>query len=300
MTNAMAGTTVLLEGLHFAESPSCGPDGALYVSDFYAHQVLRVEVDSGTPEVVAKVPGQPSGLGWLPDGRLLVVSMRDRQLLRQDADGELRQHADLSAVAIGAANDMLVDATGRSWVGSFGFDFYAQLEADPQADPLFGPEANPPTATLAVVEPDGTVRPSASGLRFPNGMAQLSGNTLVVAETVGGVLSAFTINQDGSLTNRRVWADLSASGPGDEPILPDGICADHDGAVWVSDPTHSRAVKVHEGGEVSATVRTTQPCFAVGLAGVHKRTLVCCTAPTSNPNVVATSKQGRLEIMQLG
>jgi len=295
VANIMIDTTIVLEDLHFAESPSQGPDGFIYTSDFYAHQVLRVNPDGWKTEVIATVPAQPSGLGWLPDGRLLIVSMRDLKLLRLEHDGSLAVHADLSSVARGSANDMHVDKNGRAWVGSFGFDFYALLQADPEADPLFGPGANPPTADIARVDPDGSVHRAAEGLRFPNGTVELSDGTVVIAETVGACLTAFNISDDGRLTNRRCWMDLNSCGPNGERVLPDGICVDSEDGIWISDPAHSRAIRIDRDARITDTVATSQPCFALGLGGTDRRTLICCTAQTSNPNVAAKLRTGKLE-----
>ncbi len=283
---------VALDGLHFGESPLLGPDGRLYLSDFYARQVLAVNTGSWTSEPIASVPGQPSGLGWLADGSLLIVSMRDRTLLRRAPDGTLHEYADLSGIAAGAANDMYVDATGRAWVGDFGFDFYGVLEREPDADPLFGPGANPSTAHIATVGPSGAVAAAADGMRFPNGIVQLADGTIVVAETVGKCLTAFTPGAGGDLRDRRVWADLSAAGPDGGSILPDGICVDVEDAIWVSDPTNVRAARVTSSGVIDQAVPTQRPCFAVALVG---HTLVCCTAETSNPNIAGTTRTGRLE-----
>jgi sugar lactone lactonase YvrE len=289
--------TVALDGLYFAEAPRIGPDGALYISDFYAHEVLRIDTATWQRETIAAVPGQPSGLGWLPDGRMLIVSMRDRRLLRREHSGELVLHADLADVTAGAANDMWVDAAGRAWVGDFGFDFYGLLEREPDADPLFGPGANPPTATITRVDPNGSVHTVAKDLRFPNGTVQLSDGTLVVAETVGGCLTAFRIDDDETLTDRRLWADLSVAGIDGGQVLPDGIGlgpADH---IWVSDPGAGGAVLVAEGGHVLQAVRTSQVCFAVEMIDLPQGTSVlCCTAATSNPTVAAAQRTGRLEI----
>ncbi|WP_193608399.1 SMP-30/gluconolactonase/LRE family protein [Nocardioides lijunqiniae] len=287
----MTDTTTVLTGLHFAEAPTLGPDGHLYLSDFYAHEVLRVDVTDWSTTVVATVEEQPSGLGWLADGSLLVVSMNDRRLRRLDPDGTLHDHADLSGVARGSANDMYVDQQGRAWVGDFGFDFYGLLRDEPDADPLFGPDADPPTASIALVTSDGTVTRAAEGLQFPNGMVELSDGRLVVAETVGKCLTAFDV--DGHrLINRRQYADLRTAGPGGAAVLPDGICVDAEDGIWVSDPAGSGAVRI-AGGEVRERVSTSQPCFAVGLVGDQ---LVCCTAESSNPNVAGTRRTGRLEV----
>jgi sugar lactone lactonase YvrE len=291
--------TRLLGGLHFAEGPSVGPDGNLYVSDFYAHEVLRVDLGAAVTERVAFVPGQPSGLGWLPDSRMLIVSMRDQRLLRLEPDGSLAVHADLAPHIKGSANDMHVDAHGRAFVGCFGFDFYALLEAEPDADPLFGPGANPPGAVIVRVDPDGSVTEVAQGLGFPNGTVQLSDGTLIVAETVRACVTAFAISADGFLTDRRQWLDLEGRGPEGGTILPDGICVDREDAIWVSDPTSGAAVRFDPAGAVTDVVRTSLPCFAVGLAGPDRRTLVCCTAETSNPNTAATHKTGWLEIAEV-
>jgi sugar lactone lactonase YvrE len=291
----MVHTSVVYEDLYFAESPSEGPDGLVYVSDFYAHEVLKIDPETWSASVVARVDAQPSGLGWLPDGRMLIVSMRDCRLLRLETDGTVVVHADLSPVARGAANDMKVDPQGRAWVGSFGFDLYGIMEAGETDDPLFGPQASPPTADLARVDPDGNVILAAEDLRFPNGTVQLSDGTLVVAETAGACLTAFSIDPAGHLTNRRTWADLSNIGPDRWRVLPDGICVDAEDGIWVSDPSHSRAIRVDAEGRITDTVLTSQPCFAVGLSGRDGRTLICCTAQTSNPRLAATRRTGRLE-----
>lgn len=296
----MSRTDVVLDDLHFAESPNTGPDGQLYISDFYAHQLLRVDPDTFAVTVAAEVAGQPSGMGWLPDGTMLVVSMRDRKLLAVHDDGTTGCYADLTDVARGAANDMLVDREGRAWVGSFGFDFYAELDADPSADPLFGPGANPPTADLARVDPDGSVHRAATGLRFPNGTVQLADGTLVIAETVGACLTGYSVDGLGTLGNRRVIADLTAAGVDGGMLLPDGICVDVDDGIWVSDPLGSRAVRIDAAsGLTTDVVQTSQPCFAVGFSGDTATTLVCCTAESSNPNVAATRRTGKLEVVDV-
>lgn len=292
MTVPTATASAVVDELHFAESPSTGPDGALYVSDFYAHEVLRIDPATWEVEHHLSVPGQPSGMGWLPDGRMLVVSMRDRTLLRREHDGTLVTHADLAPFTAGAANDMWVDSAGRAWVGDFGFDFYGLLAAEPDADPLFGPGADPPAAALTRVDPDGTATSVAGGLLFPNGATQLSDGRLVIAETVRGCLTSFTPTPDG-VADRRVWAELSSCGVAGGPVLPDGIAGGGNDLIWVSDPGGRGAVLVGEGGQVHAKVHTSQPCFAVGTLPSR---VVCCTAETSNPTTAAARRTGRIEV----
>jgi sugar lactone lactonase YvrE len=286
-------TEVMLDGLYFGEGPRQGPDGRLYVSDFYAHEVLAVDLATGTPERVCQVPGQPSGLGWLPDGRLLVVSMLDRAVWRLEPNGRMARHADLATVATFHANDMLVDPGGRAYVGNFGFDLHSALAAQ-GAGPLLAPDADPPGAALALVRPDGEVQVVAEDLKFPNGTVLLDDTTLVVAESLGMRLTAFDVAEDGALHGRRVWADLR-----ERSIVPDGTCLDAEGGIWVATALENRAYRVTEGGRITDAVETDQPCFAVALAGVDRRTLVCCTAPSSMPGEVAVERLGRLETVRV-
>ncbi len=265
--------TTLVGGLSFTECPRWR-DGRLYVSDFYTHRVLALSMD-GTMETIAQVPQQPSGLGFLPDGRLLIVSMRDRKVLRRQADGSLVTHADVSALAPGYLNDMLVDHDGRAWVGNFGFDLMGGAPAC--------------TTVLICVEPDGTAKVVADGLGFPNGMVLTpDGRTLIVAETTMNRLTAFTVSQS-SLSERRTWAAF-----GDPPsttnlnerlgqmaVVPDGICLDAEGHVWVADAVHGRLVRVAEHGRIVEELKTNGfGAFACMLGGDDGRTLFACVAPT--------------------
>jgi sugar lactone lactonase YvrE len=265
--------TTLISGLSFTEGPRWR-DGRLYVSDFFTQRVLAVATD-GTAETVAHVPQQPSGLGFLPDGRMLIVSMRDRKVLRREIDGSLVVHADLSALAHSHCNDMLVGHDGRAWVGNFGFD----LE-----------DGSPPRTTVLIcVEPDGTAKVVADELGFPNGTVLTpDGRTLIVAESMMNRLSAFTVT-GGLLGERRTWAAF-----GDPPtstnfgealaqlaVVPDGICLDAEGAIWVADATHSRLIRVAEGGRILQEIKTRGiGVFACMLGGDDGRTLFACVAPT--------------------
>jgi sugar lactone lactonase YvrE len=265
--------TTLITGLSFTECPRWR-DGRLYISDFYTHRVLAIAMD-GTAETLAHVPQQPSGLGFLPDGRMLIVSMRDRKVLRREADGSLVEHADLSALALWPLNDMLVDRDGRAWVGNFGFDLMGR--------------ASTRTTVLICVSPDGTATVAAEGLGFPNGMALTpDGRTLIVAETTMNRLSAFHVTS-GSLGERRTWAafgDPSASSGLAETlrqaaVVPDGICLDAEGAVWVADATHGRLIRVAEGGGILQELKVEGTgVFACMLGGDDGRTLFACAAPT--------------------
>lgn len=175
-------------GFHFLEAPRWHDD-RIWFSDFYGHRVLSAREDGSGLRTEAIVPGQPSGLGWLPDGRLLVASMLDRLVLRREPDGALVTHADLSARATGHLNDMVLDAGGRAYVGNFGFD-------------LMG--GAPPRATsLHRVDPDGTVAEAAAGLWFLNGMVITPDGMLIVGETFGNRCTAFDLAADGRLANRR-------------------------------------------------------------------------------------------------
>jgi sugar lactone lactonase YvrE len=263
---------VVLEGYSYLECPRWH-DGRLWVSDFYTEQVVATDGRGGT-EVIAEVPGQPSGLGFLPDGRALVVSMRDHRILLREDSGTLVEHANLSGSVAGVLNDMVVDGQGRAYVGNFGFDLMGGAPIR--------------YTTLERVDPDGTVTTVAEDLGFPNGMVILPGGVLVVAETFAGRLSAFDIGEDGALGNRRVWAQF-----GDPPatedvgeavgllaVAPDGICADAEGAIWVADALHARVVRVREGGEVVDEIPTGLGVFACMLGGDDGRTLFLCAAPS--------------------
>lgn len=265
--------TTLVSGLSFTEGPRWH-EGRLYVSDFYTHRVLAVAMD-GSTETFAHVPQQPSGLGFLADGRMLIVSMRDRKVLRREADGLLVEHADLSGLAPWHLNDMLVCPDGRAWAGNFGFDLMGGAQGR--------------TTVLISVEPDGTAKVAADGLGFPNGMVLTpDGGTLIVAESMMNRLSAFTVTS-GSLGKRRTWAafgDPPTSNDAGEAlkqvdVAPDGICLDAEGAVWVADAMHGRLLRAAEGGRIIEERQTDGVgVFACMLGGDDGRTLFACVAPT--------------------
>ena len=268
----MTELTVLLDGIYFGEAPRWR-DGHLYLSDFYAQEVLKVD-PAGNRESIATVPNQPSGLGWLPDGTMLIVSMKDRKLLKLAEDG-LIEHADLSSVAGYHCNDMVVSDNGRAYVGNFGYNHYEERVEK--------------TANLARVDPDGSVHCAATGLHFPNGsVITPDGKTLVVGETRGNCLTAWNIATDGSLSKHRVWADLGAN-------FPDGICLDAEGAIWVADPRLKETIRVREGGMVTHRISTGElGSYACMLGGDDRKTLYICTAPGSGPSA-AEARSGRVE-----
>lgn len=283
----MPSSQVLLRGLAFGEAPRWR-DGRLWFSDFYRHGVFTVDED-GTETQVLDVPGQPSGLGWLPDGDLLVVSMTDRRVLRVGADGTVSTHADLSGLATFHTNDMLVDDAGRAYVGNFGYDLHADLKA--REIPVILADETAGQAVLARVDPDGTVHAAADDLRFPNGMALVDdGRTLVVAETLRLRLTAFDVADDGSLAHPRVWAAL-----GERFVAPDGICADPRGGVWVANALGPQVLRVAEGGEVVDVVETTRLAYACAFGGSDGRTLFAMTAPSSEPWEVADVRLATVE-----
>ena len=278
----MIEASVLVDGLHFGEGPRWHA-GRLWFSDFYDHAVKSVD-PSGQVRTELEIDDQPSGLGWLPDGRLLVVAMHRRKLLRVDPDG-VRVHAEISGVAEHHTNDMVVDASGRAYVGNFGFDLDRELKARGVESVL----ASHPKAKLARVDPDGRVTVAAEDLHFPNGcIITPDGRTLIVAETLAMRLTAFDIAPDGSLSNRRVWASLGMR-------APDGICLDANGHVWIANAIAPECVLFAPGGEIVETVQTTQPCFACMLGGEDRRTLYAMTAPSSLPDIVSTSRRGQVE-----
>jgi sugar lactone lactonase YvrE len=267
---------VLLGGLKFPEGPRWR-DGKLWFSDFYAHRVATVDLD-GRDQTIVTVPQRPSGLGWTLKGELLVVSMLDRRVLRFDGKA-LHLYADLSALATGLCNDMVVDAAGRAYVGNFGYDRHNNA---------------PPRDTRIIrVDPDGRAASVGDELVFPNGMViPPDGRTLIVAETFAHRLTAFDVAADGSLSNRRVFAPLDV-------VFPDGICLDAEGAVWVTDARGHRVVRVLPGGRIAQAVDTGARCsYACMLGGPDRRTLFILTNTGSGP-AMAEKSDGRIEMVRV-
>ncbi len=268
-------TTLLAAGFHFGECPRWHDD-RLWFSDQWGMAVHSVSL-AGDLRTEFRHDDRLSGLGWQPDGTLLVVSMHRRQLLARRADGLLALHADLSALATGHCNDMVVDAGGRAYVGNFGFDLDAEVTAR-GIDSVF---ADHPTASLIRVEPDGRASIAADDLHFPNGaVITPDGKTLILGETLGRRYTAFRIAADGALHDRRPWADVA-------PRVPDGCALDSEGAIWMANPIAPECVRIAPGGAVLAVIDTGQPCYACMLGGPDGRTLFMLTAPSFMSSAVS-------------
>ena len=269
-------TKVLMDGLMFPEGPRWHDD-RLWFSDMQGLHVTALDA-TGKSEKIIEVKGSPSGLGWLPDGRLLVVSMHDRRLLRLDPEG-LVIVADLNHLASFHCNDMVVDKQGRAYIGNFGFDLSANEPVKP--------------AEIVLVTPDGNARVVAEELYFPNGtVITPDDQTLIVAETWGNCLTAFDIEPDGTLKNRRTWAKL-------EDVYPDGICIDGEGAIWVAAPHPGAVIRVREGGNITHSLNVTTKPYACMLGGYDRRTLFVCTAGSFNPDEVVAHPNGKIEIIEV-
>lgn len=285
----------LAQTIYFGEGPRWH-DGRLWFSDFYAQRVcsvdlagdLRTELDLAQPGL----GGRPSGLGWMPDGSLLVVRMELRQLWRRWPDGRFERHADLTGHSAFLCNDMVVDAQGRAYVGNFGFDLDAEIHARGAQSVI----AQHPRTCLALVQPDGSVSDAAPGERFsfPNGMVITpDGQTLIVGETLGGCLTAFDIGANGTLANRREWAPTW-------PRVPDGICLDSEGAVWIANPLAPECVRIAPGGAVLDVVETDDlPCYACMLGGPEGRHLFMLVAPSSDATEAAKAPKGKVLVTEV-
>lgn len=281
MTNESAVTTVI-DGRAFLECPRWR-DGRLWVSDLYAHEVLSIGSGDDV-RVELSIDDQPSGLGWLPDGRMLIVSMVDGKILvRENADDPTSAavHADVSALATGKLNDMTVDEHGRAFISTFGFEFRSRSYVE--------------SAVLIHVAPDGTAEVAANDLLFPNGSVILgmpddAVRTFVVAESMGNRLTAFDLDQAGKLTGRRVWAAFGPEVPRSSvrdamaasQVAPDGICLGEDGTIWVADALNQRVIRVAEGGEILDEKLFGTGVFACAVGGANGDVLYGCAAPSSS------------------
>ena len=262
-------TQILLEGLLFPECPRWH-EGKLWFSDADSKKVMTIDLDENQ-ETIVEMQNSPSGLGWTPDNKLLVVSMQDQRLFMLDND-ELTEVADLSNFATYSCNDMVVDKQGRAYIGYFGFDWAIGAPFVP--------------AEVILVTPDGKARVVAENMAFPNGsVITPDDRTLIVAETFAARLTAFTIQEDGSLSERRVWAQLRSG-------VPDGICLDEEGAIWMAAPGIGKVLRVLEGGTVSHKVKVSTQAYACMLGGPNRTTLYVTTSTHDRLN-------GKIEVVDV-
>jgi sugar lactone lactonase YvrE len=280
--------TVVREGLGFGEGPRWH-DGRLWYSDFYRHGIYSMAEDGSDEVLEHQVLTQPSGLGWLPDGDLLSVSMTDQKVLRFH-EGQVSTFADISEHCVFWANDMIVSPTGYSYVGNFGFDLDTRLAELGVERFLAEP---PPTTNLVVLNAEGDVIQVVPDLAFPNGtVITPDGATLIVGETFGAKHTAFDVNADGTLTNRRVWAPLGSA-------ITDGMCLDAEGQIWFANPTSRHCLRVREGGEVTGSVECSKRAYACVLGGEDRRTLFIMTAGSSDRFEIANKTEGAIESVRV-
>ena len=279
----MTQSTILIDGLYFGESPRW-QNGRLWYSDFYDKAVKSVNLQ-GEVRLELQLDEQPSGLGWLPDGRLLVVCMESLTLKRLEKNG-LVLHADLSQYSTYLCNDMVVDKQGNAYVGNFGFNLDKEIQTRGAESVM----ADHPKANIVKVTPQGDVSVATGGMSFPNGSVITSdGKTLIVAETLGLCLTAFDILENGCLYNRREWAATGSR-------APDGICMNADGNIWIANAVSNECVLFAPGGEVLDVVNTSQNCYACMLGGDDGKTLFMLTAQSSQARIVSVNRTGKIEI----
>jgi sugar lactone lactonase YvrE len=265
-------TKILISCLEFPEAPRWR-DGKLFFSDFIGKKVIAVD-EKGNSEKIVEMKDSPSGLGFLNDGRMLIVSMQSRYLMRLDPEG-LKIHADLRKFTKYNCNDSVTDAYGRTYIGNWGIK---SLESPAE-----------PTCIIIVYK-DGKARIVAEDLIFPNGCVVTPDcKTFIVAETFGNKLTAFDIDSSGNLINRRIWAEI-------EDFKPDGICLDEEGAIWVANPSKAEVLRVLEGGEVTSTIKVKDTnVYACALGGNDGKTLFLCTSRY----LQGKRTSGRIEFIQV-
>ena len=264
--------TTLLGSMTFVEAPRWH-ENRIWFSELFTHRVMSAKEDGSDVRVEAIIPGEPAGIDWLPDGRLLVASRRDRRLVRREHDGTVVVHADLSNHATGYCNEVVVDRQGRAYVGNFGFDLDER-----------GPMA---PASIHRVDPDGSIMEVADDIWFPNGCVLTADNVFIVNESFGNRISAFDLTDDGRLVNRRVWAEFGplpkaktlADAFAEFVVTPDGMCLDAEGALWIADLTSKKMLRVREGGEIVEEVDPGLMPFSGTLGGADGHTMFIGAAP---------------------
>ena len=277
----------LIDGLRFGEGPRWH-DGRIWFSDMHDHRVLSLSLDGDLRTEARLEDDEPSGLGWTADGRLLVVAMESQQLRRVEPDGTVVVHADLSSVARGSLNDMIVTSDGTAYVGDMGKRIH-DAAAELRPGRTFG------------VRPDGSWFVAADDLRSPNGhVLTPDESTLLVAESGGGCVTAFDRDADGTLDRRRPYVDIPVAADGPPFAPPDGICLDADGAIWAADPIGARVVRVLPDGTATDDLRLDGliPVACV-LAGEDRRTLAVCAAADWKREVVRGARTGVILAMDV-
>ncbi len=260
---------VFIEGLVFPESPRWR-DNTFYFSDMNDGKVICADLKGNTKTLI-DMPGPCSGIGWRPDGTMLIVSMQDRSLMSWDGK-ELNFVCDMYDMATYHCNDMVVDKKGRAYIGNFGFDLSQKIKIKP--------------AEIIMVDLDGKARVVADNLKFPNGtVITPDDQTLIVAQTFGNCLTSYDINKDGTLGSPQLWADL----PG---ISPDGICLDAKGGIWVACPATAKVYRVEQGGNITDVISVETNAYACMLGGKDMTTLFIATAGNNYRN-------GRIETVQV-
>ena len=294
----------LTGGLYFGEGPRWH-ENKLWFSDFYSHKVMTLD-ENNSLETVCDVPSQPSGLGWLPNGDLLIVSMLDRKILKF-SEGSISVHADLSEYVAHKCNDMVVSRDGTAYVGNFGMgDAGESLNS----------------THLMIVKSDGTVLKGPDNLLFPNGtVITEDGKNLIIAETLGAKLTSFDIEDNGELTNRKLWArtsplfslliikSLSSLGFDLSKIdfskysknlhVPDGICLDEKNGIWIASPTTKAVVRIEKGGNITDKINTPKGAFACMLGGKERKTLYVIISNSSDPEEAQASPEGEIHSIEV-
>lgn len=294
----------LTGGLYFGEGPRWH-ENKLWFSDFYSHKVMTLD-ENNSLETVCEVPSQPSGLGWLPNGDLLIVSMLDRKILKF-SEGSISVHADLSEYVAHKCNDMVVSSDGTAYVGNFGMgDAGESLNS----------------THLMIVKSDGTVLKGPDNLLFPNGtVITEDGKNLIVAETLGAKLTSFDIEDNGELVNRKLWARTSAlyslliikflsslgfdlskvdfSKYSKNLHVPDGICLDEKNGIWIASPTTKAVVRIEKGGNITDTISTPKGAFACMLGGKDRKTLYVIISNSSDPEEAKASPEGEIHSIEV-
>lgn len=294
----MNNPSIGLDGFYFTEGPRWH-ESALWFSDMHGHRVMRAPFDGNdlTGEVEAVVTmdfDDPSGLGWLPDGRLLVVAMSTKKLYRLETDdadstaGSLVAHADLSHLVDGDINDMIVAEDGTAYVGHMGYEIHGDISERKSAETIH-------------VAPDGNASIGADQLEAPNGhILTPDESTLIVAESAASRLTAFDVNEDGTLSGRRTYAQIAPATEELHIATPDGICLDEEGAVWVADPRGRRILRVLEGGEITDShIFEGEMPLACVLAGGDRRTLCICVAVDWRREIVLRKPTARIDTVRV-